>query len=163
MLLSINGLGSLGGSFFVGRLKRYEKTLAIRIVLWCALLSGFIWSAFGVVDSEPLILEAAFCAGLMFGTINVLFMTALQQITPNTLIGSVMGIQFLCSVGLQPVSYTLTGLFLNHAPISGLYLTSGGSIALIFVIMLFYNRQKKSSRFRGDLIMPKISQEKKPT
>ena len=70
-------------------------------------------------------------------------MTALQQMTPNTLIGSVMGIQFLCSVGLQPVSYTLTGLFLNHMPINGLYLISGGSIVFISVIMLFYNRQKK--------------------
>lgn len=143
MLLSVNGLGALGGSFFVGRLKRYENTLAIQLLLWCALLLGFVWGAFGSAASEPIILGAAFCAGLIFGTINVLFMTALQQMTPNTLIGSVMGIQFLCSVGLQPVSYTLTGLFLNHMPINGLYLISGGSIVFISVIMLFYNRQKK--------------------
>ena len=83
--------------------------------------------------------EYAFAAGLLLGIINVLFITVLQQLTPDFLVGRVMGIQFLCSAGLQPVSYMLTGVVLNQFSISQLYLISGGSIILITIVILVYS------------------------
>ena len=83
--------------------------------------------------------DYAFAAGLLLGIINVLFITVLQQLTPDFLVGRVMGIQFLCSAGLQPVSYMLTGVVLNQFSISQLYLISGGSIILITIVILVYS------------------------
>ena len=108
-------------------------------MLWCSLALGAVWSIFSFGSSRLLILGAAFAAGLLLGIINVLFITVLQQLTPDFLVGRVMGIQFLCSAGLQPVSYMLTGVVLNQFSISQLYLISGGSIILITIVILVYS------------------------
>ena len=138
-LLSITGLGSLISAVIIGNMKRRENGQSIRLILWCSLALGAVWSVFSFGSSRLLILGAAFAAGLLLGIINVLFITVLQQLTPDFLVGRVMGIQFLCSAGLQPVSYMLTGVVLNQFSISQLYLISGGSIILITIVILVYS------------------------
>ena len=138
-LLSMTGLGSLISAVIIGNMKRRENGQSIRLILWCSLALGAVWSIFSFGSSRLLILGAAFAAGLLLGIINVLLITVLQQLTPDFLVGRVMGIQFLCSAGLQPVSYMLTGVVLNQFSISQLYLISGGSIILITIVILVYS------------------------
>lgn len=144
-LLSMTGLGSLISAVIIGNMKRRENGQSIRLILWCSFALGIVWSVFSVGSSRLLILAAAFAAGLLLGIINVLFITVLQQLTPDFLVGRVMSLQFLCSAGLQPVSYMLTGVVLNLFSISQLYLMSGGSIILITIVLLVYS--KKSGSF----------------
>lgn len=143
-LLSMTGLGSLISAVIIGNMKRRENGQSIRRILWCSLALGIVWSVFSSGSSRLLILGAAFAAGLLLGIINVLFITVIQQLTPDFLVGRVMGLQFLCSAGLQPVSYMLTGVVLNQFSISQLYLMSGGCIILITIVILVYNKKSKA-------------------
>ena len=84
-----------------------------------------------------------FTAGLLLGIINVLFLTTIQQLTPAFLVGRVMSIQFLCSTGLQPVSYMITGVLLDKFNINNLYLISGGIISLLSILILVYSKKNR--------------------
>lgn len=137
-LLSVTGLGSLISAVFVGNMKRKQPMQSVRLILWCSLALGLLWSIFSFSTQESVILGSLFTAGLLLGIINVLFITAIQQLTPDFLVGRVMSIQFLCSAGLQPVSYMITGLLLDRFSISHLYLISGGTIVLISMLLFSY-------------------------
>ena len=162
-LLSVNGAGSLIGAVLIGTVKKMENPRVIRRIAWISLLSGAIWGLLGLIRSHVSILGAVFCAGLLFGIINVLFLTAIQQITPDSLIGRVMSIQFLCSVGLQPVSYLATGLSLNRLSLTGVYLISGGSIVMTAAVMLLYNEKKPHEFYTEGIHAEDIAREKKST
>lgn len=138
-LLSMTGLGSLISAVIIGNMKRRPNTQSIRLILWCSFALGIVWSVFSFGSSRRMILGSVFAAGLLLGIINVLFITVIQKLTPDYLVGRVMSIQFLCSSGLQPVSYILTGVVLNQWDISHLYLMSGGGIILISMVILFYS------------------------
>lgn len=141
-LLSITGLGSLISALIAGNMKRREKRQSIHLILGCSSALGIVWSVFCFRSSKPLILASVFAVGLLLGIINILFITAIQRLTPDFLVGRVMSIQFLCSTGLQPVSYMITGILLNQFDIGKLYLLSGGMIVLISIIILIYINQK---------------------
>lgn len=144
-LLSITGLGSLISAVVIGKMKRRQKEQSVRLILWCSLALGVVWSVFSFAASEVLILCSVFAAGLLLGIINVLFITVIQQLTPDFLVGRVMSIQFLCSAGLQPVSYMLTGVLLNQLTVSCLYLISGGCIIFISIVILVYRLKSRRS------------------
>lgn len=141
-LLSITGLGALISAVLAGSMKRRQNGKSIRLILWCAIALGIVWGTFSFSSFEPLILGAIFAAGLLLGFINVLFTTIIQQLTPDFLVGRVMSIQFLCSTGLQPVSYMITGTVLDQCSIQNLYLISGGMIVLISILILVYSRKQ---------------------
>lgn len=141
-LLSMTGFGSLIGAVLAGNMKRRQNARSIPLILWCSSALGIVWSIFSFSNSVLLIMCSVFTAGLLLGIINVLFITAIQQLTPDYLVGRVMSIQFLCSTGLQPVSYILTGVLLDKFNIHNLYLISGGSILFISAIILVYRTHK---------------------
>lgn len=145
-LLSMTGLGSLIGAVLAGTMKRRQKAQSIRLISGCSLVLGLVWSMFSFCSSKPVILGAVFAAGLFLGIINVLFITTIQQLTPEFLVGRVMSIQFLCSAGLQPVSYMLTGIVLDTYSINSLYLLAGGIIAILSIIMIIYSYELKLRR-----------------
>ena len=74
-----------------------------------------------------------------------------------------MSIQFLCSVGLQPVSYLATGLSLNRLSLTGVYLISGGSIVMTTAVMLLYNEKKPHEFYTEGIHAEDIAREKKST
>ncbi len=114
---------------------------SIHLILWCSLILGMIWSIFSYSSSRLIIMVSIFAAGLLLGIINVLFLTTIQQLTPAFLVGRVMSIQFLCSTGLQPVSYMITGILLDKFNINNLYLISGGIISLLSILILVYSKK----------------------
>lgn len=143
-LLSMIGLGSLIGAVLIGTMKRKPEAQSIYLISGCSFVLGIVWSIFSFRSSELLIMGSIFVAGLLLGIINVLFMTTIQQLTPEFLVGRVMSIQFLCSTGLQPVSYMITGILLDQFNINHLYLISGGTIIFISIIILVYNHHKNN-------------------
>ena len=140
-LLSVTGLGALISAVFIGNMKRRDSTQSIHLILWCALILGMIWSIFSYSSSRLVIMVSILTAGLLLGIINVLFLTTIQQLTPAFLVGRVMSIQFLCSTGLQPVSYMITGVLLDKFNINNLYLISGGIISLLSILRLVYSKK----------------------
>ena len=142
-LLSVTGLGALISAVFIGNMKRRDSTQSIHLILWCALILGMIWSIFSYSSSRLVIMVSIFTAGLLLGIINVLFLTTIQQLTPAFLVGRVMSIQFLCSTGLQPVSYMITGVLLDKFNINNLYLISGGIISLLSILILVYSKKNR--------------------
>ena len=141
-LLSMTGLGSLISAILIGNMKRRQNAQSIRMILGCSLILGIVWGVFSFSSSKPVILGAVFIAGLLLGVINVLFITTIQQLTPDFLVGRVMSIQFLCSTGLQPVSYMITGIVLDKFNINNLYLISGGVIVFISIIILIFTSKE---------------------
>ena len=142
-LLSVTGLGALISAVFIGNMKRRDSTQSIHLILWCTLMLGMIWSIFSYSSSRLVIMVSIFTAGLLLGIINVLFLTTIQQLTPAFLVGRVMSIQFLCSTGLQPVSYMITGVLLDKFNINNLYLISGGIISLLSILILVYSKKNR--------------------
>lgn len=140
-LLSVTGLGSLISAVFIGNMKRRENTQSIHLIFGCSLMLGIIWSVFSFRSSGLMIMVFLFAAGLLLGLINILFITTILQLTPDFLVGRVMSIQFLCSTGLQPVSYMITGIQLDKCGVSNLYLISGSIISLLSIIILVYSKK----------------------
>ena len=130
----MTGLGSLISAVIIGNMKRRENGQSIRpdtVVFPGAgrCMEYFQLRFFKAADSGRRV-----CGRAFMGIINVLFITVLQQLTPDSLWKG-DGHSVLCSAGLQPVSYMLTGVVLNQFSISQLTLYQGEAL---FLLQLLY-------------------------
>ncbi len=133
-LLSILGLGSIVGSALIGF---YGKK--INLLLSLSILSMFfslLWAF--IVKPEKFIIICVLLAlsGVLVGSINVIFITLLQLHSPQDILGKVMSIQLMGSVGLQPLSFFITGIIIDNYSLQTVFLLGGISIFIISLILI---------------------------
>jgi MFS family permease len=142
MIYSSFGGGALVGAIIGGSTKTPRRLGAIVMSLITAL--GALWISYSI----PLPLGAAVAIGvgigLTIGYANVVMISWLQKRTEPELLGRVMSIVMLGSVGLGPVSSLLAGV-LVEVNLALLFAASGG-LLLLFAISALASPQVRAIR-----------------
>lgn len=123
LLLAAFGAGSLLGGLVaggLGRLRRRGMTM-LALIMLLAVEYALLPLLGGLTGATALIC----CAGLTNGILTVLAFTLLQQQAPRHLLGRLMAVLMIATLGLYPFSVALVGVVATHIgpqilfPISG--------------------------------------------
>lgn len=123
LLLAAFGLGSLLGGLIAGGLGRLAHRGMLMLVLIMMLAGWYTFVPFaGGLAGATLLVG---CAGLTNGVLTVLAFTMLQQQAPRHLLGRLMAVLMVATLGLYPFSVALAGIVSTHLgprilfPVSG--------------------------------------------
>jgi len=131
VMLSASGAGTLVGAFLAGSRRRLRHR-GILLLAMNALIGVLIM----LLAYAPTVAAAAVVLGLMACAstlVSVIATAALQAQTPHAILGRLMSIVMLASVGLSPASYFLAGLASAVDPA----LLFGAAGALVIVVTGF--------------------------
>ena len=130
-LVAATAIGSLVGYVLAGSIKAGDKIVSA--VLAAALLLGFslgslsiampIWALFGVL---------LFC-GIVAGFVNVQAISFLQTKVIPEMLGRVMSLVALASIGVAPISLAIGG-FIAQQNLSALFIISGSLLVAIALV-----------------------------
>jgi hypothetical protein len=136
IIMSAYGGGSLTGTLLAGLLPRPPgRVLGVVLgAIWSGLGLGVL--ALGLISTTPLAAVTAFAMGAANGYVVILFITWLQRRTSEDMLGRMMSLLMLASVGLLPVSNVLTGALVGLNA-RALFVGAGGlMVFLVFLSLL---------------------------
>jgi MFS family permease len=136
IIMSAYGGGSLTGTLLAGLLPRPPgRVMGIILgAIWSGLGLGVL--ALGLISTTPLAAVTAFAMGAANGYVVILFITWLQRRTSEDMLGRMMSLLMLASVGLLPVSNVLTGALVGLNA-RALFVGAGGlMVILVFLSLL---------------------------
>jgi MFS family permease len=136
IMVSGFGAGALVGAIVAGSIGRIRHQG--RIVLAIGAMLGLGLAAIGLAPGVAVVTLIALVMGLGVGFINVTVVSWVQQRTAPAVLGRVMSIIMLGSVGLAPLSLVVTGALMDIQP-TLVYLGAGG-IILATVAVAFATR-----------------------
>jgi DHA3 family macrolide efflux protein-like MFS transporter len=126
------GLGTVAGGLLVALMKGFRGRFlwlgGLGAIMGLAMAGiGFVHVAWGGV----LLMSVM---GMMVSVVNIPFITYIQTIVPSDKLGRTMSLLTLMSVGLVPVSYTVSSFVLQQRQIhvEGLLLVCGLAVAVLF-------------------------------
>ncbi|HEY5520771.1 MAG TPA: MFS transporter [Candidatus Limnocylindrales bacterium] len=134
-ITALFGLGSLIGLGAAAALPAPRPALFSTFAIGAIALAGVFLALMGTVFSTLPALAVAFGIGVTLGFSNLLTMTWIQRRVPGTLMGRVMSVLMLGSLGLVPVSEFIAGVFVQ-VNLTGLLLVGGGGMAVVALISL---------------------------
>lgn len=132
LLVAAFGAGSLLGGLAAGMLGgiRRRGRLMVALIIALACWYTFVPYVGGIIGAALLI----GCAGLTNGILTVLAFTILQQQSPRRLLGRVMAVLMVASLGLYPFSVALAGFISTYFGPTILFPLSG---AMMLIAALF--------------------------
>ena len=126
-LLAAYSLGALAGTLAAARARLRRPAIAasypILVAAAAIALTPFLG---GVVGASAAVL--VFGAGSGFA--NIVFITALQQWTPSQLLGRIMSLLMLASLGTFPISVAATGQLVGHIGPAPFFPIAGGLLGI---------------------------------
>ncbi len=127
--------GMLVGSIVVGILNIQKKRGLL--VIFSVLCSGFLFSLLSQTGILWQSLVAIALLGATFSLINIPIFAAVQSVVKDEMIGRVMSLLSMASLGLVPVSFAITsGLLSTGIDVSQVML--GGGVLIILVAALIF-------------------------
>lgn len=134
IIFAFYGGGVLAGYLSVGVLTKFYKNY-VAILTGGVIIIGASLAGMGFTDSVPLLAALSFLAGAASGIVSLLIITDIQQNTPDKMMGRMMSILMLSSVGLIPVSEAAAGGFFRLS-IRWVFFAAGVAMCL-FVLYVF--------------------------
>lgn len=104
------GAGAFIGGLIGGTMKAFEDTKLVRNLFLIFAYSGATLGMMVLYEPYEWAMFVFFTAGIGDGMIWVLFLVWLQNITPEVLLGRVMGLFMFMTIGLLPVANLLMGM-----------------------------------------------------
>jgi len=135
LLVSAFGLGSLIGAVGIGILSKIPRRGLLSMGL--LVIGGLLLIALAFIHELLHGMALLFALGVILSGVNVLLITLLQSKAESRLLGRVMSLMMLGSMGLQPVSYALAGIIGDLMGVQALFLL-GGAIVSISALIAFF-------------------------
>ncbi len=126
LIISSWGLGGFVGALAAG-ISVVRRAGAALIAASAVMGTGVL--VFGFLPPLVVVLLVNFVMGVSNGWIEVIITTWLQIQSGEGMRGRIMGITAVAAIGLEPVSYALTGL-LAHAGLTIIFFTAGAALLL---------------------------------
>ena len=104
------GAGAFIGGLVGGTMKAFDDTKLVKYLFLIFAYSGATLGMMVLYEPYEWAMFVFFTAGLGDGMIWVLFLVWLQNITPEALLGRVMGLYMFMTIGLLPVANILMGM-----------------------------------------------------
>ena len=136
VIVSAYAGGALIGSALAGLLPAPKRGLGLLLIFLFA-LSGLLVMPFGFLTSMLLAAVIALIIGLGGGYTDVIFATWLQARTPQRMLGRVMSLLMIATVGLGPASNVLAGALIKLS-LEGVFIGAGALIALLCLAVGFH-------------------------
>ena len=135
IIVSAYAGGALIGSVLAGLLPAPKRGLGLILISLFA-LSGLLMMPFGFLTSMLLAAAIALIIGIAGGYTEILFTLWLQLRTPQRMLGRVMSLLMIATVGLGPASSVISG-FLIKFSLEWIFVGSGVIIALLCLPVAF--------------------------
>jgi hypothetical protein len=135
IMTSAFGLGSLIGLGAAASLPAPRPQLFSSVAIGTLSLGGVLLAIMAFVDSTFAAVGLAFFIGISLGFSNLLTITWIQRRIPGTLMGRVMSVLMLGSLGLVPISTLIAGIVVT-VNLSALLVVGGVGMALICLASL---------------------------
>lgn len=132
IIASAHAAGALTGSGLAGLLSPPQRRLGLLIVALFT-ISGLLIMPFGFLTSMLLAAAIALIIGVSGGYFDVLLTTWIQLRTPQRMLGRVMSLLMVATVGLGPASSLISG-FLIKLSLEWVFVGSGALIILLALI-----------------------------
>lgn len=133
-ILSTWGAGSLIGMALAGVLPRPNPKMMGIVLLSLVSGMGIGLTLLGISTSMIFAALVSLTLGTLDGYINIFFVTWVQSRAPKAFIGRLMSLLMFSSIGLLPVSMSLSGA-ISRVDVSLLLVISGGIVALLGFLM----------------------------
>lgn len=130
-LLACLAAGGVVGTLLAartGQLRKPAVVAALTFVVQAAAM-GLVPYLGGEVGAAAALFVFGGCNGLA----NVIFFTAGQRWTPPYVLGRVMGLMMLCTLGTFPLSVALTGLLVDHLGVTLFFPLAAVVVAVAFL------------------------------
>jgi hypothetical protein len=127
-------LGTATGFLLIGHIRFEERAGRVMILLVFAMALSLL--ALGLVRSVWLALPILFVYGLAPGMITTVFLSTIQSTVPDDKMGRVFAADELGSFSLVPAGQWAGGLLTLSFGVQGVFLFSGGAIAVLGLTML---------------------------
>lgn len=135
LLMSAYGGGNLLGIILSGALPKPKPGhLGYIMPVFIALFAIGIM-VIGLVNSTLIGCIVLALLGIFNGYLSILLITTLQRMTPPAMMGRLMSLAMLSSVGLVPISQAITGFLINYS-LQGLFIGVGTLTLLLAFVSL---------------------------
>lgn len=137
VILSVFALGNLAGMVGAGSIPRPSGRAFVAATV--ALIGGFgvAMASLAFVQQTWQALPLMFLVGIANGYMAVTFVTQLQRVTPDVMLGRMMGLFMLAMYGLMPLSQAIAGVAIGWG-LEALFL--GAGLSLIGVALFALTR-----------------------
>ena len=132
IIFSAYAAGALLGAVLAGTLPAPKKHLG-HIFVITYVLSGILIIPFGFLTATWLAAGLVSVAGVMGGYTNIIFTTWLQARTPQKVMGRVMSLLMIASIGLSPVSSAVSGALIRLS-LGWVFVGAGAMMALLSIV-----------------------------
>lgn len=130
---SIYSIGLIVGSLLSSKLKIGSSFFGYFVLIGDLLVGLLLCLLFYSPNSSVHILTLTLL-GLINGLHGVIIVTWIQKITPKPLLGRMMSLVILCSIGLTPLIQIAFGFSLERFQVDSIAMVSGLSLALVSAI-----------------------------
>ena len=127
--------GSLLGAVLAGALPVPKRRLGPLFMTLFA-LSGLLLMPFGFLTMTWVVAGLVLVIGIMGGYANILFTAWLQGRTPQAMMGRVMSLLMVASIGLSPVSNAVSGALIKLS-LGWVFVGAGAAMALLCLLVGF--------------------------
>ena len=127
--------GSLLGAVLAGALPAPKRRLGPLFMTLFA-LSGLLLMPFGFLTMTWIVAGLVLVIGIMGGYVNILFTAWLQGRTPQAMMGRVMSLLMVASIGLSPVSNAVSGALIKLS-LGWVFVGAGAAMALLCLLVGF--------------------------
>ena len=149
-LMSAYAGGNLGGYLLAGLLPKLSGRWLRIFVIALLLTFGLVLASLGWITLTWVDFTLMLLLGLGNGYIGLVMFTWIQQRTPRDMLGRIMSMIMLASLGLVPLSEALSGA-ISRWNLSGLFALSGSLILLTALWAVFQPALRSlSSEMAGD-------------
>lgn len=160
-LITSLGVGMIVGGMLTGLFKGFRgKFMLLPVILGCM---GVGISSYYFIEELSFGLVSHFLIGMALSMTNIPFITYIQSIVPANMLGRVMSLLSLMSVGFGPVSYALCSFLLaKNIATPGLLLFFGGIIFASVSLSLFFFRSFRQMEQHPNWKKPAMEEERLP-
>jgi MFS family permease len=130
------GIGMIVGGAIAGMCQAFRGKFLLLPFLLC--LAGMATSSFFYMNHLIFGIVSMTVLGMMISMTNIPIIAYIQSIVPGNLLGRVMSLLSLMSIGMGPVSYSLCSLFLANKLITPAFLMLVGGIAMSLLSLSLY-------------------------
>ncbi len=132
-VIATSTVGGAVGFLSIARWKFEHR--AGRVIILLIVVMGLSLLALGLVRSVWLALPIVFVYGMMPGMVTTVFLSTVQATVPDEMMGRVFAADEVGSYALVPVGQYTGGLLTLILGVQGVFLTAGGSILVLGVVM----------------------------
>ncbi len=136
LLMSGFAGGNLGGFLLAGALpKPTGRTMRLFLVVLLAAF-GIVMGMMGFINLTWIDFGLLLLLGLGNGYVTIILFTSIQTRAPRTMLGRIMSLLMLSSIGLVPVSQVISGA-IGAWNLTFLFVSAGGVIVLVTIWTAF--------------------------